>query len=164
MKLRTLLAAFAAVTASTASALDLYVSPTGSADNDGSDRDHPLLSISDAYAQVAAAGGGTVHLAGGIYRSTQGHFTAYTTSDGSNAPFTPANDVTLAGSTDPANPTIITGDRTLNNTWEDGSPQWSDGALQLPPEDACLRPRTVGAVDTHFLVATVWTQPYRRTT
>ena len=130
-----------------AHALDVYVSTAGSNDNDGGDRDHALLSISDAYARVAAAGGGTVHVAGGIYRSTQGHFTA-------GAAFTPANGVTLAGSADPANPTIVTGDQTLDNKWEDNSPQWIDGVLQLPPEDACLRPSAVGANDTDFLVAT----------
>ena len=140
-------AVVALLAAGRAYALDVYVSTAGSNDNDGGDGDHALLSISDAYARVAAAGGGTVHVAGGIYRSTQGHFTA-------GAAFTPANDVTLAGSADPANPTIITGDQTLDNKWEDGSPQWVDGVLQLPPEDACLRPSAVGANDTDFLVAT----------
>ena len=89
-------AAFAATAACRAYALDVYVSTAGSNDNDGSDWDHAKLTISNAYARVAAAGGGTVHVAGGIYRSTQGHFTA-------GAAFTPANDVTLAGSADPAN-------------------------------------------------------------
>ena len=140
-------AVVALLAAGRAYALDVYVSTAGSNDNDGGDWDHALLSITDAYARVAAAGGGTVHVAGGIYRSTQGHFTA-------GAAFTPANDVTLAGSADPANPTIITGDQTLDNKWEDGSPQWVDGVLQLPPEDACLRPSAVGANDTDFLVAT----------
>ena len=141
-------AVVALLAAGHAHALDVYVSTAGSNDNDGSDRDHALLSISDAYARVAAAGGGTVHVAGGIYRSTQGHFTA------GGSPFVPANDVVLAGSADPDNPTIITGDKTLDNKWEDNSPQWIDGVLQLPPEDACLRPSAVGANDSNFLVAT----------
>mgnify|MGYP000964315975 CR=1 FL=1 len=139
-------AVVALLAAGRAYALDVYVSTAGSNDNDGGDWDHALLSITDAYARVAAAGGGTVHVAGGIYRSTQGHFTA-------GAAFTPANDVTLAGSSDPANPTIITGDQTLDNKWEDGSPQWVDGVLQLPPEGAYWRPWRVGQNDEAFLVS-----------
>ena len=50
-------AAAALLAAGHAHALDVYVSTAGSNDNDGSDRDHALLSISDAYARVAAAGG-----------------------------------------------------------------------------------------------------------
>ena len=142
-------AAVATIAACRAYALDAYVSTAGSNDNDGSDWDHALLSISDASALVAAVpGGGTVHIAGGIYRSTQGHFAA------GGASLTLANDVAIVGSADPANPTIITGDQTLDNKWEDGSPQWVDGVLQLPPEDAYLRPSAVGANDSNFLVAT----------
>ncbi len=140
-------AAFAATAACRAYALDAYVSTAGSNDNDGGDWDHALLSISDAYARVAAAGGGTVHVAGGIYRSTQGHFAS------GGLPFILANDVAIVGSADPDNPTIITGDKFLDNSWEDGSPQWIDGVLQLPPEGAYWRPRRVGQNDETFLVS-----------
>ncbi len=115
-------------------ALDLYVSTMGSVANDGSDWDHALLSVSNAIERVAAdPDGGTVHIAGGIYRSTQGHFAAGTA-------FTCVNGVTVVGSADPATPTIISGDVTLNDTWEGGSAQWVDGALQLPPENGYSRP------------------------
>ncbi len=126
--------ALALVLALPAFALDLYVSTAGSAANDGSDWDHALLSISNAIERVAAdPAGGTVHVAGGIYRSSQGHFAAGTA-------FTCVNGVAVVGSADPANPTIITGDLTLNDTWEGGSAQWVSGALQLPPENGYIRP------------------------
>ena len=138
----------ALLVAGRAYALDAYVSTTGSNDNDGSDWHHAKLTISNAYEIVAAAGGGTVHLAGGIYRSTKGHFAA------GGAPFALSNDVAIVGSADPDNPTIITGDQTLDNKWEDGSVQWANDVLQLPPDGVYWRPRHRGADDNIFLVST----------
>ena len=127
-------AAAALLVACRAYALDLYVSAAGSNDNDGSDWDHALLSVSNAIERVEAdPDGGTVHVAGGIYRSTQGHFAAGTA-------FRCLIGVAVVGSADPANPTILSGDQTLNDKWEGGSAQWVGGVLQLPPENSYSRP------------------------
>jgi len=116
---------------------DVYVTTTGAGDMDGRDWDNAMFNITAAYALCAAnADGGTVHLAGGVYRSTGwdatlGNFTQ-------NAAIVPASNVTLRGSDDKDDPTILTGDCTLDNEWYTGNvkKQWQDGKLVEPEEDA----------------------------
>lgn len=130
--------------------MDVYVTPTGAGDKDGRDWNNAMSNITAAYGLCAAnADGGTVHLAGGIYRSTgwsetEGNFTV-------NAAIVPASNVTLCGSEDKDNPTILTGDRELNNLWWDDatserSPQWVDGRLVEPDANALVFPHTQSAL------------------
>lgn len=143
--------ALIAASAAWAAPKDVYVTVTGAGDMDGRDWDHAMFSITEAYALCAAnAEGGTVHVAGGIYRSTgwdaeKGNFTQ-------NAAIVPASNVTLRGSDDKDNPTILTGDCGLDNVWTTGTiPQWQNGKLVEPAEDAYTCSTPSGQVnDTLF--------------
>ena len=145
--------ALIAASAAWAAPKDVYVTVTGTGDGDGRDWDHAMFSITEAYALCAAnAEGGIVHVAGGIYRSTgwdaeKGNFTQ-------NAAIVPASNVTLLGCGDKDNPTILTGDCGLDNVWTTGTiPQWQNGKLVEPAEDAytCSTPR--GAVNDEIFCA-----------
>lgn len=152
-KIGLLCGSFALIAASAAWAApkDVYVTVTGAGDMDGRDWDHAMFSITEAYALCAAnAEGGTVHVAGGIYRSTgwdaeKGNFTQ-------NAAIVPASNVTLLGCGDKDNPTILTGDCGLDNVWTTGTiPQWQNGKLVEPAEDAYTCSTPSGQVnDTLF--------------
>lgn len=114
---------------------DVYVTQEGAGEMDGSSWDNAMKNITDAYAKAAEdPAGGTVHIAGGIYRSSTGNWTAGV---GLNL----ADNITVSGEGTDENPVYITGDMHLNNVYCDigNQPVWNNNRVTLPPEGAITR-------------------------
>ena len=135
----------------TATPTNVYVTVDGAGTMDGSDWDNAMKSITKAYALCADnPAGGTVHLAGGFYRSNKGNFT-------SGAGVVLAERVTLRGETDPYGdtPVVITGDQSLDDVWNDitGTPKiWVNNAYQPPSTRTRLGAKSKN--DTNFMSGT----------
>ena len=130
---------------------NVYVTVDGAGTMDGSDWDNAMKSITKAYALCADnPAGGTVHLAGGFYRSNKGNFT-------SGAGVVLAERVTLRGETDPYGdtPVVITGDQSLDDVWNDitGTPKiWVNNAYQPPSTRTRLGKKSTN--DSNFMSGT----------
>ena len=119
------------VGAALAAPIDVYVTVSGAGAKDGSSWDNAMKSITAAYVLCATNGnGGTVHLAGGFYKSTTGNFTA-------GAGIVAATNVNMVGETDSygSTPVVITGDQGLNDYWSGDSTSkkiWASNTYHPP--------------------------------